>query len=377
MTRAILTHGLVALAFLCTSSAAEETWHVARTTDPPVLDGSLDDPCWALGTPRIGFIQRDPNPGEPSREQTTLYSVYTDDALYIAYHCGDSQPDRIVSRLRSRDSSVWPDDDIDLWIDPTGNGLQLYYFSTNPAGVKYDALYTSRGRDSNPLWDAHWDVAAAITEDGWNAEFEIPFSNLKFDFDPGRPWLFNAGRVIRRTGEESYSTAIPYEHNMFYVEDAVRLVGLQGIDPGVGVKVTPYCKGDHRWFPSLTEEDDTDLQTSVGADIDVDIGSNLTLAAAIYPDFAEIDLNPDQYQIGFDQVYVPETRPFFLRDSNYFNTINFQPFYSRRIGKRLFDEEGVYHDADIVAGVRLTGKVGKFGLGSFYAHTDEALSEPL
>lgn len=374
--RTCIAIALVGLSPLCGAVAGGETWRMVRTTEPPVLDGRLDDPCWASSLARAGFIQRDPRPGEPSTEETTLYAVYTDRALYIAFFCGDSQPDRIVSRLRSRDSSVWPDDNIDLWIDPTGNGLQLYYFSTNPSGVKYDALYTSRGQDSNPLWNAHWDVAAAVGEDGWNAEFEIPFSNLKFDSDSKKPWLFNAGRLIRRTGEESYTTAVPYEHNMFYVEDAVRLVGLEGIDPGVGVKVTPYAKGDHRWFPPLPTEDNTDFQGNAGIDIDVDIGSNLTLAAAVYPDFAEIDLNPDQYQIGFDQIFVPETRPFFLRDSNYFNTINFQPFYSRRIGTRLFDENGVYHDADIVVGARLTGKVGKVGMGAFYTHTDEALSEP-
>jgi hypothetical protein len=356
--------------------SATKTWHLLKAHAPPVLDGQLDDSCWTLSVPRVGFIQRDPEPGEPSTEEATIYATYTDRAIYVAFYCGDSEPGRIVTRLWRRDSAVWPDDNIDLWIDPTGSGLQLYYFSTNPSGVKYDALNLARGRDSNVQWDAHWDVATMIHEDGWNAEFEIPFANLKFDFAEGRPWLFNAGRVIRRKGEETYTTAVPYEHNMFFIEDAVQLTGIDGIAAGVGVRIVPYGKADHRWFPTLAADDDTDLQADVGVDIDIDVGSNVTLATAFFPDFAEIDLDPDQYQIGFGQVFLPETRPFFLRDSNYFQTTNFRPFYSRRIGKRLFDENGVYHDADIVAGARLTGKIGRSGIGAFYAHTSEALWEP-
>ncbi len=357
--------------------AAEfETWDLTRTEEPPVLDGDLGDSCWLSAQPRVGFFQRDPNPGEQSSELTTIFATFTDHALYIAFSCGDSDPEQIVTRLRKRDSAVWPDDNVDLWVDPTGSGLQLYYFSTNPSGVKYDALNLARGRNSTEQWDAHWDVATSIHENGWNAEFKIPFSNFKFDFRPDEPWHFNAGRVIRRKGEETYTVNLPYEHNMFFLEDAVRLTGIDSIASGVGIRLVPYLKADHRWFPPLEDEEDSDLQTDAGIDIDIDIGSNLTVAAAFFPDFAEIDLDPDQYQIGFGQVFLPENRPFFLRDSNYFQAVSFLPFYSRRVGKRLFDENGVYHDADIVAGARLTGKVGLLGVGTFYAHTNEALWEP-
>ena len=356
--------------------SAYETWHVLKTDNPPILDGRLDDEAWFINGTREGFVQRDPHPGESSSEQTNIHATYTDNALYVAFFCGDSNADDVVTRLRRRDSSVWPDDNIDLWFDPMGNGLQLYYFSTNPSGVKYDALYKGRAQQNNPQWDGHWNVATGIQDDGWIAEFEIPFSNFKFDYDPEQPWLFNAGRLIRRKGEETYTVEIPYEHNMFFIEDAIRINGIENIASGVGIRIVPYTKSDYRWFPKDDESDDTDFQGNLGLDIDMDIGRSLTLATTVYPDFAEIDLDPDQYQIGFGQVFLPETRPFFLRDLNYFNTINFRPFYSRRIGKRVFDEDGVYHDADIVVGARLTGKNGPVGVGAFYAHTNDALWEP-
>ncbi len=329
-----------------------------------------------MANPWEGFTQRDPNPGEASTEQTNVHLVYTEYALYVAFECFDTQMDRVVARLRHRDTSVYNDDNIDFWVDPTGTGRQLYYFSTNPSGVKYDSFYTNRANYRNEQWDAHWDLATSMERDRWIAEFEIPFTNFKFESSADRPWLFNAGRVIRRSGEETYIVSVPYDHSMFFTEDALRLTGFAGIAAGVGIRAVPYSKSDYRHYPQLSGDDETDFKPRVGVDVDVDIGRNLTLASAFFPDFAEIDLDPDEYQIGLDQVFVPETRPFFLRDVNYFQTVDFMPFYSRRIGKRLFDDKGIYQDADIVAGARLTGKSGPLGVGAFYAHTREALSEP-
>ncbi len=364
------------LLLLPLAGGSAATHQAIRVDDAPVIDGRLVDPCWALANPWEGFTQRDPSPGEASTEQTNVHLVYTEHALYVAFECFDTQMDRVVARLRHRDMSVYNDDNIDFWVDPTGTGRQLYYFSTNPAGVKYDSFYTNRANYRNEQWDAHWNLATATEDDRWIAEFEIPFTNFKFESDVDRPWLFNAGRVIRRSGEETYIVSVPYDHSMFFTEDAVRLTGFDGIAAGVGIKLVPYSKSDFRHYPELSGDDENDFTPRAGVDVDVDIGRNLTLASAFFPDFAEIDLDPDQYQIGLDQVFVPETRPFFLRDVNYFRTVDFMPFYSRRIGKRLFDDNGIYQDADIVAGARLTGKTGPFGIGGFYAHTQEALWEP-
>ena len=367
----------VLMLFLLIGSAyGLNSWNIVPVDTEPILDGILDDDCWNAAEPRTGFTQRDPNPGEASTEQTIMYAVYTDNALYVAFECLDSEADNIVARLRRRDSSIWGDDNVDIWFDPTGSGLQLYYFSTNPAGVKYDALNALRGLSSNREWDAHWDVATLITDRGWIAEFEIPFSNFKFEKAGNDSWLFNAGRVIRRKGEETYASPVAYEHNMFYLEDAVHLTGIRNIASGMGVKIVPYSKSDYRWSEVRVGDSSDKSQVNAGADIDLDLGSTMTLATTFRPDFAEIDLDPNQYQIGIGEIYVSETRPFFLRDANYFRTINLMPFYSRRVGKRLYDENGLFHDAEIIAGGRLTGNIGSMGVGAFYAHTSAALWEP-
>jgi|GEM_PF-1420927 len=346
---------------------------VSRVEVAPVLDGVLDDACWAEAELWEGFIQRDPAPGEPATEQTDIRIVYTADTIYIAFDCHDSAPEEIIGRLYRRDSALVWEDNIDLWLDPTGDGRFLYYFGTNPAGVKYDALNGIRGFYTNPQWDAHWDVGTAINAGGWVAEIAIPFANFQFDDSNGKNWLIQTGRVIRRKSEECYMTEVPYEYSMFYTEYACELTGIEGIDSGLGMEIVPYVKGDYRKYPQLSGDNAEVFKPFGGLDVDFNIGNNFTIAGTLFPDFAEIDMDPNVYQNSRSQYFIGETRPFFLEGANFFRSAGHNHFYSRRIGKRLFDSDGIYHDATIVGGGRVTGTVGPVGVGAFYAHTEEVV----
>jgi hypothetical protein len=359
--------------FVAVSAVPELT--ALRVDEGPELDGILDDPCWVEADWFEGFVQRDPDPGAPSTEMTRVAFVYDDRTLFVAFDCRDSEPDGVQSHLARRDSGITADDNVDVYFSPTGEGRLLYYFSTNPAGVKLDQLYTNRAQWATGQWDGHWDVATSLDDGGWIAEFAVPLANFQFDADAGNDWIFNAGRVIRRKHEETYLAEVPYTANMFYTEYGARLTGIEGVSQSLGLELVPYAKGDYRNYPELSGEDRNRLKPLGGLVLDFDVSRNLNLAATAFPDFAEIDLDPDQYVVGRDQVYLSETRPFFLENSNFFATSYFTMFYSRRIGKRLFDSQGLYEDSFIVGGGRLTGKADSMGYGAFYAHTNEAVTD--
>ena len=76
---------------------------VIRADVPPVIDSVLDDQAWLNAPLHAGFIQRDPDEGQPATERAEFSLVYDDEALYIAGMCYDSQPDRITSPLARRD----------------------------------------------------------------------------------------------------------------------------------------------------------------------------------------------------------------------------------------------------------------------------------
>lgn len=59
-------------------------------------------------------------------------------------------------------------------------------FATNPLGAKYDTQFANDGATGNPNWDGVWDVKTTRNDDGWIAEFMIPFKTLRFSDSPSQ-----------------------------------------------------------------------------------------------------------------------------------------------------------------------------------------------
>jgi len=145
---------IIATLLAAAASAVPEVAAV-RVEEGPELDGLLDDPCWTAARWQEGFVQRDPDPGAPSTEMTRVAFVYDSMTLYVAFDCRDSDPSGVQNHLARRDSGITADDNVDVYFSPTGDGRLLYYFSTNPAGVKLDQLYTNRAQWATGQWDGH------------------------------------------------------------------------------------------------------------------------------------------------------------------------------------------------------------------------------
>ena len=174
---------------------------------------TADEESWTRAEVAAGLRQREPDEGEPASEETEVRVLYTESALYLGVTLRDREPDEIVARTYDRDALAGfggpfgglegvPDDVFAFVLDTYHDHRNAYLFMTNPLGNLTDALIESEGSDVNVDWDGVWDVAARRTDDGWTAEFRIPFWTLKFNDDP-RTWGFNFARVIKRRTEES------------------------------------------------------------------------------------------------------------------------------------------------------------------------------
>ena len=80
-----------------------------------------------------------------------------------------------------------------MLIDSFHDRRSAYEFAVNPAGVKQDS-YWFNDTNNDQGWDAVWDVAVRGTQEGWRAEFKIPFSQLRYR--PSREVTFGLA-VIR------------------------------------------------------------------------------------------------------------------------------------------------------------------------------------
>jgi hypothetical protein len=190
----------------------------AGVSDPPVIDGLLDDAAWSRATPMAGFIQREPNDGQPASERTEVRVVFDDEALYVAVWAFDSRPADIVPGERIRDYQVEQSDNIVLIFDTYKDEQNGFVFGTTPAGIEYDGQVANEGQGGgrfgrgggggggggggqqrfqsgsgggfNKNWDGSWTVATSVDGEGWYAEFRIPFNTLRYGSD-GSAWGFN------------------------------------------------------------------------------------------------------------------------------------------------------------------------------------------
>ena len=69
-----------------------------------MLDGRLDEPDWQAAPVASGFLQRDPDQGQPATEPTELRLLFDDHALYVGARLFDREPGRIVRQLSRRDA---------------------------------------------------------------------------------------------------------------------------------------------------------------------------------------------------------------------------------------------------------------------------------
>ena len=99
-----------------------------------------------------------------------------------------------------RDSNLISDDRIEIILDTYRDQRNAFYFATNPAGALVDGLVFANGQSDNN-WDAIWTVRTRRTEQGWSAEFEIPFKSLGFPSER-TVWGFNISRNIQRKLED-------------------------------------------------------------------------------------------------------------------------------------------------------------------------------
>src|SRR6266550_6630319 len=176
-----------------------------------VLDGDLNEDAWQKVAAITGFTQSYPGPGARPTNPTEVKVLYDDAALYVGVRMFDAHPDSIAAQLARRDASGIYSDWIQVVVDSYRDRRTGFGFAVNPKGVKKD-IYISNDVDEDTNWDAVWDVATRIDSVGWQAEFRIPLSQLRFRSAAGqeRTWGFQVIRDIARNNErDSWSPWTP------------------------------------------------------------------------------------------------------------------------------------------------------------------------
>jgi Domain of unknown function (DUF5916)/Carbohydrate family 9 binding domain-like len=335
--------------------AAQGPIRAARTTEAPKVDGRPDDPVWQLAPPYTQFLEQFPDEGRvPAPGLRTEVRVLHDDrTLYILVICHDPEPELVQRQLGRRDT-VLVGDIVEIGIDSTHDRRSGYYFGVNAAGTLRDGLFYG---DVNlaDTWDAVWDAAVARIPEGWSAEFAIPLDFLRFPRAPAQEWGFLVRRTIHRTHQVFDSALVPRSANGL-VSRFGTLTGLDDLVPHRAFQLTPYATARLQLRPQYTDPVYpaprlVEPSADVGADLRVGLTSDLTLNAAINPDFGQVEADQVVLNLSNQEIFFPEKRPFFTQGLELFQPVGaefqapMQLFYSRRIGL----------DAPILAAAKVTG----------------------
>jgi hypothetical protein len=363
------------------------TGSATRASGPIRIDGQLDEDAWAAATVLSGFIQNAPREGAPASEHTEVRILFDDDALYVGARLFDRDPQGILVGENRRDASLEETDAFLILLDTYLDGQNGFVFGTTPAGIEYDGQVTREGQGGatgqrmqrgsgggfNLNWDGTWTVATSRDAEGWTAEFRIPFATLRYAAVGEQVWGLNLSRRIRRRNEESFWAPLPLQYDLFRVSMAGRLEGIEA-PAGRTVALTPYLlTSGTRSYPQGNAG--PALGTTgwdVGGDAKIGLGPSLTLDLTFNTDFAQVEVDDQQLNLTRFNLFFPEKRPFFLENAGTFSAGSPQAvelFFSRRIGI----EQGMA--VPIMAGSRLTGKIGGTTLGLLTVRTESLTGE--
>ncbi len=350
----------------------------ARTSEPIVLDGLLSEESWFQAQPATGFLQKDPQEGEPASEKTEVRILYDTRNLYIGVFCFDSNPTAIRATELRRDDSFSNDDLFEIILDTFHDRRNGYLFRINPRGTQYDATVTNEGQTTNESWDERWEVGAQITEQGWAAEIVIPFKSVRFLNQEGLVWGINFHRTIKRKNEDVFWTAHQRDFEFEEVSRAGHLEGLSDIQ-GFTVRVKPYvATGVSRIVEEGQQK--TEHLTDIGIeDAKFMLTPQIALDLTVNPDFAQTDVDEAQVNLTRFSRFFDEKREFFQEGSGIFQfgsaggfgRPDLRLFHSRRIGLSE-DREKI----PILAGLKLTGTQGPLELGLLNMQTRRSSPTP-
>lgn len=177
---------------------------VPRLVKPPTLDGKLDDAVWADATELSPFILNDGS-GRPAKVATLVKVGYDDKALYLAIDCVEDRMGEIKAALTERDSAVYSEDCVEVFLDVAGEATRYVHLALNPLGTQYDGRKSEvEWSQADPEWDGEWQAAADRRADGWALEIAVPFATLGLDEPPhGGTWRANFARQRRVQSEVS------------------------------------------------------------------------------------------------------------------------------------------------------------------------------
>ena len=366
----------VAPAVITRDDKGGATIRAVRIDKPLKIDGRLDEEVYGVVPPAGDFIMQEPREGERATEQTDAWIFFDNDTLYVAARCWDDHPERwVVTELRRDNNNIIQNENLSVALDTFHDRRNGFFFQTTPIGALRDQAFTDEG-NPNSNWNTIWQVKSGRFDGGWTVEMAIPFKSLRYRGSGPQVWGINFRRIVKWKNEISFLTRVPLAYGrdgIFRPSTAGTLVDLETPAQSMNLELKPYVVSSLTTDHAAAAPFDNRFSRNAGFDFKYGLTRGLIADATVNTDFAQVEEDLQQINLTRFTLQFPEKRDFFLEGQGIFNfgatrgNGNDVPilFFSRRIG--LSQGQSV----PVVAGGRLTGTVGKYGIGALNIQTDD------
>ena len=186
-----------------------ETYVCYRTTDKMKIDGKLTEAAWSKAASTCEFVDISGEGFAKPKYKTTAKMLWDDEYLYVG---AVLEEPNVIARLCQRDTIIYYDNDFEVFLNPTNNGLDYFEIETNARGVIFDLMLDKAYRSNgNFIWQ--WDCPGLKSasfvkgtlnnpndvDEGWSVEMAIPWRAVAVSFDnplkAGNVWRINFSRV--------------------------------------------------------------------------------------------------------------------------------------------------------------------------------------
>ena len=181
------------------------------SSEPPRIDGRLDDPAWRDDVWTRPFVDIEGSAKPSPRYMTRVAMRWNDSHLFVAALLEEPH---VWGTLTERNSVLFQDNDFEVFIDPDGDNHNYYELEINALNTIWELTLEKPYRDGGPVHSptnlpglrsaVHVNGTLNAPHDvdqGWSLEIAIPWRGL----DPyapggvppkdGEQWRFNFSRV--------------------------------------------------------------------------------------------------------------------------------------------------------------------------------------
>ncbi|WP_282081003.1 DUF5916 domain-containing protein [Aquimarina algiphila] len=310
----------------------------SRTSGKIIIDGKLNETEWQNTEAVTDFFRVEPAQGGVIKNPTTVRVLYDNKYLYFGVFAKDSLGKKNI-RMQDlrRDFNSGENDVFGIQIDAQNTKQYAASFQTTPYGNQLD-LQSFNDNNTDRDWNALWSVRTQRTDEGYYAEFAIPFKSIRYDKPvEGVPieWGITFYRLARKDFEKTVFPAIPQSFSQNRMVYAAKLTGLEVPPPSANIRIEPYAL--YQYDESKTGNTITNKlnEPKIGGDVKWAINPNAVLDLTINTDFAQADVDRAVNNLERFNIFFPERRQFFLENSGIWaggGNSELRPFFSRAIG---------------------------------------------